>query len=152
MPERILVWTRLLLKTLAAHRKLSVIQDAGVEVAKLGHRVRELVKLLGDSQRARVYTVMLAEALPDRETERLIGDLKSLKLPLGALFVNRMLFPQDVGKCPRCRRAREWQGATVSKLRKRFAGMKIFVARNFPDEIAGEKGLRSFTSELWRLA
>ncbi len=43
-PERILVWTRLLLKTLAAHRKLAVAQDAGVEVAKLGHRVRDLLR------------------------------------------------------------------------------------------------------------
>jgi arsenite/tail-anchored protein-transporting ATPase len=151
-PERILVWTRLLLKTLAAHRKLAVVQDAGVEVAELGHRIRDLVKLLGDSESVRVYTVMLAEALPDRETERLISDLKSLKLPLGPLFVNRLLFSQDVGKCLRCRRAREWQRATLSKLSKRFPGMKILVARNFPGEIAGKKGLRCFTGELWGLA
>jgi len=151
-PERILVWTRLLLKTLAAHRKLAVVQDAGVEVAALGHRIRDLVKLLVDPKRARVYVVMLAETLPDRETERLLADLKSLKLPTGALFVNRLLFPQDVRKCPRCRRARAWQSATVSKLKKGFPGIHIFVARNFPDEIAGKKGLRSFTAELWSLA
>ncbi|HYA23161.1 MAG TPA: ArsA family ATPase [Terriglobales bacterium] len=151
-PERILSWTRLLLKTLAAHRKLAVVQDAGVEVAELGHRIRDLVKLLGNSESVRIYTVMLAEALPDRETERLVGDLRSLKLPPGPLFVNRLLFPQDVGKCARCRRARAWQNVTLAKLRKRFPGMKVFVARNFPGEIAGKKGLRSFTGQLWRLA
>ena len=151
-PERILVWTRLLLKTLAAHRKLAVVQDAGVEVAQLGHRIRDLVQLLGDSERVRIYTVMLAEALPDRETERLISDLKSLKLPPGPLWVNRLLFAQDVGRCPRCRRARGWQNATLSQLHKRFPGTKIFVTRNFPTEIAGVKGLRAFTGKLWRLA
>jgi len=151
-PQRILGWTRLLLKTLAAHRKLAVVQDAGVEVAEIAHKVRDLVKLLAAPERARVYIVMLAETLPDRETERLIADLKSLQLPTGALFVNRLLFPQDVRKCSRCRRARVWQSATVSKLRERFPGLPIFVARNFPDEIAGKKGLRSFTAELWSLA
>jgi hypothetical protein len=30
--------------------------------------------------------------------------------------------------------------------------MEIFVARDFPMEIAGKSGLRSFTGELWRMA
>lgn len=151
-PERILVWTRLLLKTLAAHRKLAVVQDAGLQVAELGHRVRDLLKILRNPKSTRLFAVMLAELLPDRETERLLSDLESLKLPLGPLFVNRLLFPQDVGKCVRCRRTRAWQMATLSTLRKRFPEMQIFVARNFPAEIAGKQGLRAFTAELWRLA
>jgi len=152
MPERILVWTRLLLKTLAAHRKLAVVQDVGVEIAKMGQRIRGLVAVLSNAKAARIYTVMLAETLPDRETERLIRSLKALQLPLGPLFVNRLMMGKDVGRCARCRRARDWQGVTLSEVRRRFSGMKIFVARNFPSEIAGRKGLRAFTGELWQLA
>jgi len=151
-PDRILVWTRLLLKTLAAHRRLAVAQDAGVQVAELGHRVRDLTKMLADSKAARLYTVMLAEFLPDRETERLLNELQALKLSLGPIFVNRLLFMEDVRNCARCRRARSWQLVTLSHLRERFRDMQIFVARNFPAEIAGKRGLRSFTSELWQLA
>ena len=152
MPERILMWTRLLLKTLAAHRKLAVVQDVGVEIARMGQRIRGLVEVLRDSKTSRIYTVMLAETLPDRETERLIRSLKSLELPLGPLFVNRLVMEKDVGRCSRCRRAKAWQRVTLSKIRQRFPGMKIFVARNFPAEIAGKKGLRAFTGELWQLA
>ena len=151
-PERILVWTRLLLKTLAAHRTLAVVQDAGVQVAQLGHRIRDLIKLLSNSKSARVYTVMLAELLPDRETERLVRNLKALDLPLGSLFVNRLIFAEDVGTCVRCRRARAWQSATLFRLRQQFPDMEILVARNFPSEIAGKASLRSFTGALWRLA
>jgi arsenite/tail-anchored protein-transporting ATPase len=150
-PDRILVWTRLLLKTLAAHRRLAVAQDAGVQVAELGHRVRSLAKMLADSKAARVYTVMLAEFLPDRETERLLNELQTLNLSLGPIFVNRLLFAEDVRHCARCSRARSWQLSTLSGLRNRFRNMQIFVARNFPAEIAGKRGLRSFTSELWQL-
>lgn len=151
-PERILVWTRLLLKTLAAHRKLAIARDAGVEVAQLGQRVRSLAEILKNPERTTICTVMLAESLPDRETERLVADLRSLDLSPGPLFVNRVLFRKDVGKCGRCRRASDWQMATLSKLRRRYKETSIFVARNFPSEIAGKRGLRSFTSELWQLA
>jgi len=58
-PQRILAWTRLLLKTLAAHRTLDFARAAGVEVAELGQRVRELLDLLKDPERSCIYTVML---------------------------------------------------------------------------------------------
>jgi arsenite/tail-anchored protein-transporting ATPase len=150
-PERILGWTRLLLKSLATHRKLAIVQDAGVEVAALAHRVRDLVEKFGDRKSVRVYVVMLAEPLPDRETERLVEDLDRLNLTPRIIFVNRVVLPQDVQRCLRCRRRRAWQSATLGKLRKRDRKTEIYVVRNFPQEIAGKRGLRSFTSELWRM-
>ena len=151
-PERILAWTRLLLKTLAAHRTLAVARDAGVEVARLGQRVRELSGILKSSKDTCIYTIMLAEHLPDRETERLIKDLSRLELPSKSLFVNRVLFAKDVGRCKRCQRARQWQLATLSRIGRRYRGLTVYVVRNFPAEIAGKNALRSFTGELWRLA
>lgn len=151
-PERLLGWTRLLLKTLAAHRKLTFVQDAAVQLAELAHRVRDLGNKLGDSKISRVYVVMLAEPLPDRETERLMKDLESLKLAPHLLFINRVLFAEDVGKCLRCRQKRAWQTATIASLKKQHTDLPIYAARNFADEIAGKKGLQSFTSELWQVA
>src|SRR5438309_5867456 len=78
-PARILVWTRLLLKTLAAHRTLAIARDAGMKVAELGQRVRDLLEVLRDPKKTRVVVVMLAEPLPDRETERLMRSLSQLK-------------------------------------------------------------------------
>ncbi|HZD93251.1 MAG TPA: ArsA family ATPase, partial [Candidatus Sulfotelmatobacter sp.] len=46
MPERILLWSRLLLKSLAAHRTLSLAQDVAVELAGLGQRVRKLLEIM----------------------------------------------------------------------------------------------------------
>jgi len=152
MPERMAHWARLLLKTLAAHRTLALARDVAVDVAEFGQRARELGAWLQDEKRARLWTVMLPEALPDRETERLFRALRDLQLPIAGLFVNRVLFPQDVSRCPRCRRARLWQLGTLKKLGGKLHAGRIYLVRDFPAEIAGKSGLRSFTSELWRLA
>jgi arsenite-transporting ATPase len=149
-PQRILAWTRLLLKTLAAHRTLDFARDAGVKVAELGQRVRELLDLLKDPERSCIYTVMLPEPLPDRETERLMHDLRELGLSSKSMFINRVLFAADTGKCQRCRRSRQWQMATMAKLSRRYRNKTFYTVRNFPGEIAGKKALRLFTGELWR--
>ena len=115
-------------------------------------RARELLSRLKNSNRTSVWTVMLAEPLPDSETARLLKDVQQLQLPRGPLVVNRLLFPEDVGSCLRCNQARRWQLATIARLRKRYRKHEIYAVRNFPAEIAGTQRLRAFTSELWRLA
>jgi arsenite/tail-anchored protein-transporting ATPase len=151
-PDRILVWTRLLLKSLAHHRTLALARDAGVKIAELGKGVRDLSKFLKNPREIRVYVVMLPEALPDRQTERLIAELSKLRLSTGAIFVNRVLFKEDVRDCRRCLRRHQWQLNTLGRLSARYSQIPIYVVRNFPNEIAGKKALRSFTGELWRLA
>jgi len=77
-------------------------------------------------------------------------DLEDLCLSSNFVFINRVLFAADTGKCQRCRRARQWQMATLNKLRRSFRNKTIYTVRNFPAEIAGKRALRSFTGELWR--
>jgi arsenite/tail-anchored protein-transporting ATPase len=151
-PERILVWTRLLLKSLAHHRTLALARDAGAKIAELGKAVRDFLDVLRNSQRTRVYAVMLPETLPDRQTERLIAELAKLRVSTAAIFVNRVLFKEDVRRCRRCSRTRQWQLATLGKLSARYAPVPLYIVRNFAHEIAGEKALRRFVGELWRLA
>lgn len=151
-PERILVWTRLLLKTLAHHRTLALARDAAVKLAELEESVRELSGFLKDRRRTRVYIVMLAEPLPDRQTERLVAELLKLGLSAAGIFVNRVIFPEDAGKCRRCLCRRRWQLDTLGKLLERHSKSPLYVARNFAHEVAGKKALREFTGELWRLA
>src|SRR5690348_586434 len=150
-PERILVWTRLLLKSLAHHRTLALARDAGVKIAELGKNVRDLSDFLKDPRRTRVYTVMLPEVLPDRQTERLMAALAKLRLNTAAVFVNRVLFKTDVGGCHRCLRRHRWQLNTLAKLSVRYPQVPLYVVRDFGREIAGKSALRRFVGELWQL-
>ncbi len=148
-PDRLLLWSRLLLKTLAPHRTLPLVQDAAVQIAEVSQRARELADLLRDGKRARLYPVMLAEPLPDRETARLLKSVKELGIAAGVLFVNRVIL--DEGKCRRCRLARTWQMATLASIRRAHRGLEVYVLPNFSREISGATGLKAFTRELWRM-
>ena len=152
MPQRMQLWTRLLLKSLAAHRTLPLAQDVAVEIAAVGQRFRVLDQKLEDARQSRVWPVMLAETLPDRETGRLLQQLDDIGLHAAPLVVNRVIFSEDAGDCRRCRRAHDWQMATLASLRRRWKSKKIFVVRDFGREISGKKALKQFTSQIWQLA
>jgi arsenite-transporting ATPase len=151
MPQPIVTWSRLLLKSLAAHRKLALARNAAVRIAELELRARELLQAFKRPGEVNVFAVMLPEPLPDRETERLLAELDQLGLTASALFVNRLIFAKDAANCPRCRLAARWQSSVLTNLNSRSSAKKIFVIRNFIDEIAGADGLRAITDELWRL-
>ena len=154
MPERILHWSRLLLKSLAAHRTLPLARDVAVEIATISQRVRELGKMLRDGKRVQIWPVMLPEPLPDRETARLLEAITELGAEPGAIFVNRVIFADDVRGCKSCTVAREWQQQTLRSTAKRLrrGTRKIFIVRNRPEQIAGRKALSDFTKELWQFA
>jgi arsenite-transporting ATPase len=151
MPGRIVTWSRLLLKSLAAHRKLALARNAAVRIAELELRARELLQAFKRSGEVSVFAVMLPEPLPDRETERLLAELQRLGLTASAVFVNRLIFVKDAANCTRCRLAAEWQSSVLANLKTQSSAEQMFAIRNFIDEIAGANGLRAITDELWRL-
>jgi len=151
MPRNILAWSRLLLKSLAAHRKLALARNAAVKIAELEMHARQLSAALKSRKQVAIFSVMLPEVLPDRETERLLGELQDLGLAADTIFVNRVIFPETASNCQRCQWAARGQANVLSELRRRYPKKDIYVVRNFDNEIAGRKGLRSLTGELWRL-
>jgi arsenite-transporting ATPase len=148
-PERLIVWTRLLLKSLAEHRTLPLAQDLAVEVATISQRARELAALLKDKKSASVFVVMLPEPLPDRQTGRLLKNLRELKLTPRALFVNRILSEKESRSCPRCRLARSWQLATLSRLQ--VEKLTHYAVPDFAGQISGAAGLKRLTKQLWQI-
>ena len=149
-PARLLAWSRLLLKTLAAHRTLPIAQDAAVEIATLSQSVRELAAMLRDGKRCQVIAVTLPEPLPDYETARLLRALKEVDAPLSAVFINRVLLGEP-GDCKRCKLAAEWQAASLVHLQKQLRGRQIYITAESESEIAGRQALNKFTQKLWRV-
>ncbi|MEO8725136.1 MAG: ArsA family ATPase [Acidobacteriaceae bacterium] len=141
-PARMLAWSRLLMKSLAPHRKLPLAQEIAVEIASVSQRVRTLEELLSASQ---VWMVMLAEPLPDRESSRLQSDLDALGLSPGAVFMNRILVRESA--CLRCRRARAWQAKSLAGWQRR-PGQRIYIVPEFPSEIVGAARLKRFTRSI----
>jgi arsenite-transporting ATPase len=155
MPDRILLWSRLLLKSLAAHRTLALAQDVAVELAALGQRVRKLLEIMRDPRQSRAAVVMLPEPVPDRQTQRLLAAMNDLGIAVDAVFVNRVLLESELSKkthgCKHCRRAQQWQAAILQTLQKKYGGDRLYLVRDFPVEIAGAAKLKKFTGELWQI-
>ena len=149
-PERMLLWSRLLLKSLSAHRTLALAQDVAVELAALGQRLRSLIGVMKDATKSRVWAVMLPEPVPDHQTRSLLSAVKQIGIKVDSLFVNRVILGQT--KCVRCNHRRQWQMATLQALRRRYAGHRIYLAPEFPGEISGAPALEKFTSQLWQIA
>jgi arsenite-transporting ATPase len=157
-PERILVWARLLLKSLASHRKLALAREAAVKIAELEVKAREFSHALKSSGVA-LYAVMLPETLPDRETERLLQELRELGINPDGVFVNRVAKSALVpGKrlsskpCPLCCEAAAWQTRVLSGLKKKLGVGAVYTIPAFQSGPAGKRGLREITRKLWQLA
>jgi arsenite/tail-anchored protein-transporting ATPase len=148
-PERLVVWTRLLLKSLAQHRTLPLAQDLAVEVASISQRARELAALLKTKKRASFFVVMLPEPLPDRHTGRLLNNLRELGLVPQAVFVNRVLLGKGSRACPRCSMARSWQLATLSRLQANK--LPHYAVPDYPGHISGAAGLKRLSQRLCQI-
>jgi arsenite-transporting ATPase len=165
MPDRILLWSRLLLKSLAAHRTLALAQDVAVELAGLGQRVRKLLELMRDPKQSRAWAVMLPEPVPDYQTQRLLAAIKEIGVEVDSVFVNRVLLEpassangllengllEKKPGCKTCRRAQGWQLAILQTLQKKYGDHRLYLVRDFPAEIAGAAKLKKFTGELWQI-
>lgn len=149
MPERILLWSRLLLKSLSAHRTLALAQDVAVELASLGQRVRRLIEIMKDPRRSRLWAVMLPEPVPDGQTLRLLAAVEQIGIKIDSLFVNRVLLRES--NCARCRRRRQWQLATLARIRSRYGKHPTYLVPEFPEEIRGAGALERFTHQLWQI-
>jgi arsenite-transporting ATPase len=150
MPERMAVWARLLLKTLAAHRTLALAQDAAVEIATVGQRVRKLIATMQDRRQSCAVAVMLPEPLPDRQTQRLLEQLKALGIHVSAVMVNRVLLGDD--RCGRCANAQRWQRKVLDRLRRNRPAVPVYLLAEQPHEVAGKAALAKFTLSLRRMA
>lgn len=152
MPERIQLWSRLLLKSLASHRTLALAQEVAVELATVGQEVRKLIAMMKDPAQSLIWAVMLPEPVPDHQTRRLLHAVEKLGMKVDSLFVNRVLAPKPKdAACNRCKRSWAWQRATLASLSTRYRQYRILLAPELPFEIAGRAALQKFTRRLWRI-
>jgi anion-transporting ArsA/GET3 family ATPase len=108
-----------------------------------------------DPKQSRAAAVMLPEPVPDRQTQRLLAAMKELGIAVDAVFVNRVLLERELSKkmsgCKRCRRAQQWQLATLQSFQRKYGEHRLYLVRDFPAEIAGAAKLKKFTGELWQI-
>jgi len=116
MPAGALEWVHALLAILLKYRAVMGLGELASDLLAVARELRELGELLRDAARTRVVAVTRPAALPRLETIRLLGGLRRLAIPVGAVIVNSV----TPSGCARCRR-------TVARERRELAALTAAV-------------------------
>jgi len=120
MPDVAREWVQVLMRMLLKYREVVHAQQLAAELVDVSKGVRELMTLLRDPKATRFIAVTRAAEVPRAETERLIGQLRRLKLHVPSLVVNAMTL--TVSPCRRCR-------VTAADERKQLAALRRTIGR-----------------------
>jgi arsenite-transporting ATPase len=88
-PALALEWTHALLRVLLKYRSVVGLDGLAQDLLVWARRLKRLLELLGNPEHTGVVIVTLPEALPMRETDRLVQALRRAKLPVAAVLLNR---------------------------------------------------------------
>lgn len=152
LPRLMRAWLRALDALLAKHRfmRRCFAGSCGRDeldsfLEDLAESVTRLEALLRDGERCVFVPVMLAERVVIRETLDLLGELERLRVPVGAILVNR-LFP--FRSCPACSNALAQQTVELQEFATELTSYSLFGALLCPEEVRGEAALRAFWGSL----
>lgn len=98
LPDLALEWTHMLLRLLLKYRDAVGLGPLADEVLQLARSLRGFRARLSDPAATWLLAVALPESLAVPETRRLLDGLRGLRVPAGALLVNRLL---EDGGAPR---------------------------------------------------
>jgi arsenite-transporting ATPase len=85
-----------------------------IDVEETRNRMEKVAEILRDPSRTQFYAVMEAEELSLLETRRLVAQLNSYEIPVGGVFINKVL--TDVNEdCDLCTSRRENQQEVINK-------------------------------------
>jgi arsenite-transporting ATPase len=115
LPSAARDWTQALLRLSMKYREVARPGQLAEELVHLSRGIRALQTVVRNRSATRFVAVTRAARLPRAETERLLVQLRALKLAPGAVVVNaRTLAP---GRCPRCRTTARAEQAEAAALR-----------------------------------
>jgi len=116
LPDAVREWMQVLLRMLLKYKSLVRPGRLAEELVDLSKSIRELQAMLRDEARTRFVVVTRAAEMPTRETTRLLGRLRRLRLPTAALVVNARTLAPDA--CAWCRRMAAAEAREMPRLRR----------------------------------
>lgn len=147
MPELVRPWLTSVLGVLVKYRSQG-LGDLADEVATMLKHVKRFEEALASTNEARFVVVTRGEDLACSRTERLVEWLKSRKLNVERVLVNRVL-PKST--CAKCENRRKAELAAAKVMEKRI-GVPITVAPALGRHPAGLRELKAFRTSWYALS
>ena len=115
-PDAARQWVQALMRVVLKYRSLARPGELARELVRLSKSIRDLQALIRDGSRTHVVAVARAAEVPRVETERLLADLRRLKLVTPAIVVNALTL--GPGRCSRCRDVAAMERRQLTALRR----------------------------------
>jgi arsenite-transporting ATPase len=115
MPDAAREWMQVLLRVLLKYRSLVRPGQLAAELVEVSKSIRGLQALLRDARQTRFVVVTRAAEVPRKETERLLAQLRRLRLSTPAVVFNALTMTP--GRCMRCRATAAAEEREIGKLR-----------------------------------
>ncbi|PYQ95805.1 MAG: hypothetical protein DMF97_16400 [Acidobacteria bacterium] len=115
-PDAARQWVQALLRVMLKYRSLAHPGELARELVRLSKSIRDLQALIRDGSRTHVVAVARAAEVPRVETERLLADLRRLKLVTPAIVVNALTL--GPGRCSRCHDVAAMERRQLTALRR----------------------------------
>jgi len=153
LPQMLRKWLGVLDAMLAKHRYLAKLyrgsyrrDETDLFLWRLQESFERLASVLGDPARCLFVPVMLAEPLSVSETQRLVGRLERMQIPVREIVVNQ-IYPSG-GECPVCRGVRGQQAVELHQLRREFSRYTLWQILVQGAEVRGVGRLTEFWNEV----
>ncbi len=153
LPKQMQKWVEVMDLMQHKHRFMSthftgksyVKDECDIFLDELSSDIDRVRKLLSNSQTTRFVPVTIPEPMSIHETERMLGALEKIDVPVKEIIVNRVIESEH---CKFCRLKKEDQKKPLNEIKDKFFRYNLIKVPLFPVEIRGVDGLKKLMDYL----
>ena len=142
LPEQMQKWVEVMDLMQHKHRYMSthftgksyVKDECDIFLDELSSDIDRVKKLLSNSRTTRFVPVTIPEPMSVYETERMLGSLEKINIPVKEIIVNRVM---ESDGCEFCRLKKEDQKEPIGEIEDKFSRYSLIKVPLFPVEIQG---------------
>lgn len=147
LPEQMRKWIEVMDLMQHKHRYMAthftgrkyVKDECDIFLDDLSADIDRVKKMLSNVETTRFVPVTIPEPMSIYETNRLIGSLEKLQVPVKEIIINRVM---DSGGCSFCSAKMADQEGPIAEIEDHFSKYDLIKVGLFPNEIRGLEGLK----------
>jgi len=146
MPDILNSWFRAFIDVLKKYREVMKTYDVMKLMLETKKKISDTQVVLMNPEKTEFVAVTIAEAMSVCETERMLSQLQSLKIPCENIIVNKLV-PRTT--CGFCAFKRKEELEYVKEISKKFSKHTITEVQLFPHEIRSMDNLASLAEAMY---
>jgi arsenite-transporting ATPase len=141
LPQVALGWVRTFIKLLLKYQNIVHATRIAEELVALSKSIKRVLALLTDTKRCEFVGVAIPERMSLEETSDLAESLTRLHVPMQRLLINSIVPAEAARGCKFCRARRLQQVENISRFKRQFDAVELFLAPQQARAVQGRRDL-----------